>query len=546
VRTDRIQEMRDETEHDVTTKKAAMILGVSPTTIHNWVKTGYLQIQPNRLINQNSIQSFLKNIAGKEKLHARANKLQKNSHDHKLLCKKIDENLRAEIAPENLWQEYEHSLSESFRNKEGIFYTPQYVIDDMFKSIDDINLENKTFLDPCCGSGNFIMQAIEKGFNVKNIFGFDTDKNAVAITKKRIFDKTGFVTETIFCEDFLEAAKNTNTQFDYIFTNPPWGKKLSKERKHRFSEMYETGKSNDTSSLFFFACLQKLRESGKLGFLLPESFFNISAFEDARKAALNYSIERLINYEKSFEKILTHAQAIILKNEKPNENFYVTCEKKAHQEKRPQESFRSVPKHIFNFWLDAESNKIIEHIFSLPHTTIAHNAKWGLGIVTGNNKKMCKTICEKNLVPIFRGKDISAKGLKKPSLFIPEDFSRCQQVAPREFYLAKEKLMYRFISKKLIFFCDTKQRYMLNSANMLILHENFPLSGKQLSDLFNSDVMNWLFANIFRTHKILRSDLELLPIHVDYFVAHKVFEEETFLQFLNIEKTNCGMYRIKN
>ena len=77
------------------------------------------------------------------------------------------------------------------------------------------------------------------------------------------------------------------------------------------------------------------------------------------------------------------------------------------------------------------------------------------------------------------------------------------------------KLIYRFISKDLVFFCDTRQRYILNSANMLILDDDFPLGAKQLAEIMNSDLTNWLFKQLFHTHKVLRGDLEVLPIFTD-------------------------------
>jgi site-specific DNA-methyltransferase (adenine-specific) len=525
------------------TNKAAMLMGVSTATIHNWVKTGYLQTSNNGWISQDSVNLFIENFLGKEKLNARANKLQKDEHNHQSLSENILKQLNSTNFNDNLWQDYENSLSESYKNKEGIYYTPTNIVVDMFESIE--NVENKTFLDPCCGGGNFIMQALEMGFKPENIYGFDTDQNAVEITKKRFFEKTKLENSNIICGDFLELANKTKEKFDYIFTNPPWGKKLPKEQKKCLALIYKTGKSTDTSSLFFFACLNLLKKDGKLGFLLPEAFFNVSIFEDARKTALKLKMERLIDYDRAFGRLLTKAQAIILKSEKASENSIVKCEIGNQIIERKQQNFDFIPKHIFNFWANNEANEAIEYIYSLPHITLKDNAKWGLGIVTGNNNRMCKKVSENGFVPVFRGQDITPKGLKKPTLFISEDLSRCQQVAPLELYKAKEKLVYRFISNRLIFYYDTQQNYILNSANMLILSDKFSISGQQLVDLFNSDFMNWTFKNIFHTHKILRGDLELLPIFSDYFIENKIFKEETYLDYLKIEKTENGTYRIK-
>ena len=79
---------------------------------------------------------------------------------------------------------------------------------------------------------------------------------------------------------------------------------------------------------------------------------------------------------------------------------------------------------------------------------------------------------------------------------------------------------------------------------MLIPDANFPLSGRQLADVMNSALMNWLFRMLFATHKILRGDLEMLPIFADYFREYAEFDENKYLDFLNLEEKD-GTYRIK-
>jgi site-specific DNA-methyltransferase (adenine-specific) len=41
------------------------------------------------------------------------------------------------------------------------------------------------------------------------------------------------------------------------------------------------------------------------------------------------------------------------------------------------------------------------------------------------------------------------------------------------------------------------------------------LGAKQLAEIMNSDLTNWLFKQLFHTHKVLRGDLEVLPIFTD-------------------------------
>ncbi len=528
----------------ISIKEASHIASVSEATIRNWVKTKYLEKYNNGKIVKKSLDKLLSEVIGKEKLTARANKSRKDHHDNNELKKWIDNQLSNQKTNiEKLALEYEKKLSNSYKNKEGIYYTPLNIIDNMFEGI-SVN-KNSTFLDPSCGTGNFIIKAIEKGIKPENVYGFDVDENAVKITKERIYQKTGYKTTNIKCINFLDYATSLKekTKYDLIFTNPPWGKKLKKDEKLRYGKLLQAKNSLDTTSLFLFASLQVLNENGFLGFLVQEAVFNIANFEDTRKKILDYNILRIIDYGKAFEGLLTKAQAIILHNNKVSGN--IKCELEETRHILTKDTFKNNPKTIFNFWIKNNEAEVIDTLFKKEHITLKNNAKWGLGIVTGNNKKYCITYPKEGYVPVYKGSDITSNGLKKPSCYIPDNFSLYQQVAPTELYNAKEKLIYRFISSKLIFYYDNQQRLILNSANLLIPSPDLGITPKQLADVLNSKLINWLFAKLFNTHKILRSDLETLPIHLDFFNEHPNFDEQEYLKFLGIKELHNGTYRIE-
>ncbi len=511
---------------------AANIANVSVATIRNWIKAGYLSKTGKGVIAAESLDKFLKEVAGNEKLKSRANKLNKDKHNHAELRKWVKIQVEKQTNLEEISQVYEQKLSEAFKNKEGIFYTPEAVIEKMFENI-EFN-KNLLFCDPACGTGNFLIKAIEFGIQPENIYGFDTDKNAVDIAKARIYQMTGFWSENIKNVNFLEFVSEQKSlqKFDLIFTNPPWGKKIPKKDKEKYGKIYDTGKSLDTTSLFFSAALKMLKKNGVLGFLVQEAFFNIATFEDIRKKILKYQILRITDFGKAFKGLLTKAQAIILKNTEQKNNE-ILCEYTENTDVIEKSAFAKNPKSIFNFWVTSQETKIIDNFFKKKHTTLKNKAKWGLGIVTGNNKKYCSNTFKQGYIPIYRGSDITPNGLKQPNCYILPDFSLYQQVAPIEFYTAKEKLIYRFIYKKLIFYHDTEQRFILNSANLMIPTADLGITQKQLADLLNSNIMNWVFSKLFNTHKILRSDLEVLPIHTDFFAENKIFDEDKFLKFLN-------------
>ncbi len=511
---------------------------VSSATVRNWIKTNQLEEIKKGIVSKESVAYFLNNIAGKEKLTARANKQQKDTHNHEKLTQFVKQKLNSSDWY-NVGKEYEESLSNAYRNKEGIYYTPQHIVKDLLNNV-NIN-QTTTFLDPCCGSGNFILQAIEQGAKPENVYGFDIDENAVKITQKRILEATGFnATNNIQCLDFLKNSNKISQKFDVIFTNPPWGKKITKEEKQGYSQLFDGQMSTDTSSLFYFGAMKLLKPHGTIGFLVQEALSNIASFERTRVHILQHKIVRLVDYQKPFKGLVSRAFAFVVENVKKY-NQQIDCGGYT----RNQKDFSKNPQAILNFWIDDEQAKTIEKIYAIPHTTLKNKAQWGLGIVTGNNAKHCKKEHTKGMVAVYKGADILPNKLKEPTNFISDYFSQYQQVAPLPLYQSPSKLVYKFISSKLVFFCDTEQRFLLNSANLVIPSEILGISHQQLADLLNSDVMNWLFSSLFKTHKVLRKDLETLPIHTDYFKKYKIFSEQSYLDFLGIKKEKNGTYRIK-
>lgn len=530
----------------MTISEVANTLRVSEASVRNWIKTGHLLFERNVGIPRQSFEYFRANVAGKDKLTKRANKSLVDNHDHDDLVAKTQIALNNVVDIEDITNEYQRGLSDAYRNKEGIYYTPESICDTMFSDIPK-SVGEKTFCDPCCGSGNFIMAAIRHGFLPKNVYGYDTDPTAGEITKRRIFEKTGYITQNIVCADFLDIACDLSgviPAFDVMLTNPPWGKKLQKTEKTKYGRLLGAGRSLDTSSLFFFATLKILNSGGFLALLLPESFFKIAAFQDARRQFLRYSIVSIRDFDRPFKGLLTKAQSLSIKKAVRGSGS-VLCVKKDRSFERTQVSFSQNPASIINFESCPEDTLVLSRLFSKPYVTLDGNAQWGLGIVTGNNKKFCQDKPGDGLMPVYRGVDIHKGHMDEPTTFIPRDISLYQQVAPVKLFEARKKILYRFISSDLVFYHDKSQSYCLNSVNMMILSDDFSVSTENIVHLFNTGLFNWVFGKLFNTHKILRSDLEKMPIPVEFLQGRYSFSEECLLEYYRIERGESGTFRTK-
>lgn len=66
------------------------------------------------------------------------------------------------------------------------FFTPPELTIPMIEKFDCDSLEDKTILDPCCGSGNLLAACLIAGADPKNLFGNDFDADMVKICKKRL------------------------------------------------------------------------------------------------------------------------------------------------------------------------------------------------------------------------------------------------------------------------------------------------------------------------------------------------------------------------
>jgi len=381
------------------------------------------------------------------------------------------------------------------RSVSGSFYTPVEISRSMltsaFKKLKDAN---PRFIDPCCGTGQFMLSFIAAGGSPENTYGIDTDSTAAFTAAGNILlecPEIVFQPKVFICDSLLEIPDGLPESFDLTATNPPWGACNSGKRgklEARFPEI----KSGESFSYFINRAFELTNEGGLVSVVLPESITNVRVHDDIRKFILRGG--RITGIQKPgriFKGVYTPVITMeIIREEK---------------------SSGGSPNGIFNINLHLQDSKIIDKIYSVPHSTLKGSADWALGIVTGDNRRFIKKTPAPGFEPIIRGSDIQPGSLKPASNFIefkPENF---QQTAPEWKYRAGDKLVYRFISKRLVFAADRQSSLTLNSANILLPRLS-GYSAEQIMRLFNSDIYNYLFIKKFNSVKVLRSHLEELPL----------------------------------
>ena len=129
-----------------------------------------------------------------------------------ILSNNVKENIKIEYETWFNEQYGDKSLEE--RRKLGAFFTPPELTIKMIEKFE--TLENKTILDPTCGTGNLLAACVIAGANPTLIYGNEYDPTFVQLCKKRL-SKLGVPEDNIHEGDALnpEALKLSNFTSSY-------------------------------------------------------------------------------------------------------------------------------------------------------------------------------------------------------------------------------------------------------------------------------------------------------------------------------------------
>ena len=398
---------------------------------------------------------------------------------------------------------YQCLLREGEKNIAGAYYTPNELAKKLVTKLDFS--KNQIFLDPCCGSGAFFMNL--QNAKAEQIFGIDNDPIAVFIAKINLllkFPNDEFEPQ-IYCCDYLNLPTNLNeickNKFDYIITNPPWGASAKS-----YKNAYDIT-SKEIFSLFFIKAYHQLKKNGIVRFLLPVSVLNVKIHKDIRHFILqNTNLKSICFHTSHFEGVSTSVIDISLQKSTPTSHTLI--KKDGETLSVPLLAFKQTQNYVFSI-LDKQDMEIISQVKRKSEFDLSASI-WALGIVTGDNKKALYKEQIQDSEKIYTGKEIMPYKLKKAQNFIIYDKTKFQQVAKDEYYRADEKLVYKFISNKLVFAYDESRALFLNSANILI--PKIPnMSVKTALAFLNSPLYQYLYLTLFGEIKILKGNLLELP-----------------------------------
>ena len=253
-------------------------------------------------------------------------------------------------------------------------------------------LDGEKFLDPCCGSGIFLLRVDPA--KMEQLYGIDNDPLAVMIAKANLMVK--FSDSTVYPQiyqfDFLNHADRVlgGMKFDYIVTNPPWGTERAKRHE---SDIIA---SHEKAALFFTEAFKLLNKNGIQHFLLPSSILKIKVHADFRHFITHETrMESIRQYHERFKGVFTDFISLKVSKKPVFEKQSYTVRTAENEVTRKEltptnNDFCAIPMG------SGREEAIFAKVERLRYDDLSHS-QWALGIITGNNAKVLKDRPRKGL-----------------------------------------------------------------------------------------------------------------------------------------------------
>ncbi|WNL33254.1 N-6 DNA methylase [Arcobacter cryaerophilus gv. pseudocryaerophilus] len=321
-------------------------------------------------------------------------------------------------------------------------------------------LLNLKILDPACGSGAFLNQAleylisehknlqndlalmgdlfasymVEEEILENNLYGVDINEDAVEIAKLSLWLRTAKrgrpltkLADKIICANSLLEMPFSENSFDVVIGNPPYVRQEAiKEQKEALSKIYKVYHGSADLYVYFVELgLKMIKKNGMFSYIFPNKWLKTSYGKPLRQFLKTYNIQSIIDFGdlQIFDGATTYPLILTISKEKQLDTF------KSYQLKEKSEDLQSILENkadnvtfkslsddgwnIFDFNLLQKLHKNTILLDEYTNGEIFYGIKTGLNeaFVIDKNKK--DEIVKKDsksieiIKPLLRGRDIS-------------------------------------------------------------------------------------------------------------------------------------------
>jgi len=381
----------------------------------------------------------------------------------------------------------------SKRKKDGVFYTPEYITryiventlgklcEDKKEALHVNNVEppknskkptkeetqtkenlelykewllHVKILDPACGSGAFLNQALEYlikehkklqenlvvmgditayyeiEFSIleHNLYGVDINEDAVEIARLSLWLRSAQkgralanLSDKIKCANSLLDMPFAENSFDVVIGNPPYVRQEAiKEQKEVLSKIYKVFHGSADLYVYFVELgLKLLKDNGKFSYIFPNKWLKTSYAKPLREFLKTYNIESIIDFGdlQIFEGATTYPLILTISKTK-QKNYFSSSQLKEVSEdlnsiielKSEQVAFEKLDDSGWNIFGVNLIQKLYKNTVSLHEYT---NGEIYRGPVSGLNEAF---VISKNLKDEILKKDSKSLEIIKPLL----------------------------------------------------------------------------------------------------------------------------------
>jgi adenine-specific DNA methylase len=338
----------------------------------------------------------------------------------------------------------------SKRKLRGGFYTPDPIAEFILRW--GINgASNYDILEPSCGDGVFLEQLLKKDFKYRSVTALELDAGEAQKARKIDLKNT-----SVISTDFHLYCNETTNRFDLIVGNPPYiryqffDNQQQVEANKIFIRAYlKYTKLTNAWVSFIVGSSLLLKESGKIGFVVPAELLQVSYAKQLREFLSNYFNKIDIV---SFKKLVfpeIQQEVVLLLCEKNNSQIHAI----EHLEINDADSLKTIDlyklknptkniDHKSNKWtfyfLEQKEIDFLEEVSnSLTFPRLGDFADVEVGITTGSNEffTVSRATVEKYKLQKFAFPLVGRSVQVNSSLFTKKDWKENEQNGVRSYLL---------------------------------------------------------------------------------------------------------------
>lgn len=472
--------------------------------------------------------------------------------------------------------------TKSKRKKDGVFYTPEYITryivqntlgklcDDKKKELDILEIEapkdsrkptkkeqttkenlesyrnwllQLKILDPACGSGAFLNQAleylisehkslqenlavmgditayyeIETSILEHNLYGVDINEDAVEIAKLSLWLRTASkgreltkLADKIVCANSLLEMPFEENSFDVVIGNPPYGAKLENNEQKNYEIQ-----SKESAILFMLLSYNLLKQNGLHCFIIPKPFIFSSTWEAIREKFKN-EILTIVDCSKVWDEVkLEQIIYTLIKNKDYEyyDNLLLQNGDFIHISKINKALYNE-----FGFFINGVSSNEIQLGLKIKHNKLE---LFEICIESNRGGMFQKEVKNHGEINVLGGVNIQKYEVKEVKGFIDKSVELTQNSYLRNNSILVQRIIAHIQNpidhiKITGTILDDYQSYVFVDTVFQITIKN-EISNKFILSIMHSKLINWyvyrfIFAKAIRTFQFSNDVIKKIPI----------------------------------